>query len=247
MIMGTGAEIRWIDVAGGVAEQMLRYAQALRMARRGENVGVAVYGPWIGRLFPGLPPLAIRRAGAMERLGMWLRRPADDGSWMDYENVEALGNDAAGCFSLQAGKTPKGYREIGEILSQGETVAVHVLSPRSSRSTCTSDYFNWAAAGMRQWLENPRFVVVTDDERWCRRRLQLGDARYVELPSRRHGLIFEALRHAKHNIISNDLASWWGAWLNANPDKIVAAPSRWTPDGAPTRLLPLHWTIVPTT
>jgi len=41
----------------------------------------------------------------------------------------------------------------------------------------------------------------------------------------------------KANIIANSSFSWWGAWLNKNPNKVVIDPRKWFKED----IVPKEW------
>ena len=53
---------------------------------------------------------------------------------------------------------------------------------------------------------------------------------------------FFLMQHCKHNIVANSTFSWWCAWLNKYPDKMVVAPKNWFAEVKNSNdLVPVEW------
>lgn len=61
--------------------------------------------------------------------------------------------------------------------------------------------------------------------KWCREHFLGPEFTFAE---RNTALVDLSLMSAcEHNIIANSSFSWFGGWLNQNPDKVVIAPRTW--------------------
>jgi hypothetical protein len=49
----------------------------------------------------------------------------------------------------------------------------------------------------------------------------------------------------QHQVIANSTFSWWGAWLDPRPDKVVVAPRHWflKEDNYYPNLFPHDWVL----
>jgi hypothetical protein len=73
------------------------------------------------------------------------------------------------------------------------------------------------------------FLVFSDDLAWCRENIQGKNVRYSPFKTGVEDLA--AMARCDHHILANSTFSWWGAWLNPSPNKIVIAPANWhSPD-----------------
>lgn len=85
-----------------------------------------------------------------------------------------------------------------------------------------------------------RFLIFSDDIDWCIKQKIFADCDFRKGYSEEEDL--KLMASCKHNIIANSSFSWWAAWLNPNPDKIVIAPKAWYGDGDNSRtILPANW------
>lgn len=78
-------------------------------------------------------------------------------------------------------------------------------------------------------VENKVFIVCSDSISWCKENLKFttGNIIYSENFSDVQDLVL--MQHCDHNIIANSSFSWWSAWLNNNPNKIVIGPQTRNP------------------
>jgi len=93
---------------------------------------------------------------------------------------------------------------------------------------CTNIYYENAIKFIKEKVEYPQFYVFTDDKEWVREHFEMNGAIYINFNNGKDSWQdMYLMSQCKHNIIANSSFSWWGAWLNNNPDKIVVAPKLW--------------------
>jgi hypothetical protein len=89
-------------------------------------------------------------------------------------------------------------------------------------------YYYKAMHHIKSKMEAPVFFIFSDDIGWVKKNLQIGEAVFVSDGSMSEVEELILISKCSHNIIANSTFSWWGAYLNPNPKKIVIAPSQWT-------------------
>lgn len=108
-------------------------------------------------------------------------------------------------------------------------------------------YFESIRAVQEQFAE-PTFFVFSDDMAYARQNLT-GNPNLIFVDHNDGLSPHEDLRlmsMCHHHIIANSTLSWWGAWLNARPQKLVWAPKHWRVGGCTESrdLLPPEWLLI---
>lgn len=123
-------------------------------------------------------------------------------------------------------------------------VSIHI---RRGDYVNNSDYWNITPEYIQEALSyfndnEYTFLIFSDDIDWCRQ-IFPDDVVFIEGNSAFDDLCLMSL--CQHNIISNSSFSWWGAYLNNNPNKKIIAPSNWFTNPKPLiDLYPSNWIII---
>lgn len=111
-----------------------------------------------------------------------------------------------------------------------------------------NSYYSKAIEIIKLKVENPIFYFLSDDKTWTEEQFRDFDIQkeFIQHNNGEKSFIdLILMSHCKHNICANSTFSWWGAWLNKNPQKIVITPKKWfnNPEFSKTThdLIPKNW------
>lgn len=148
--------------------------------------------------------------------------------------------------------------DIANKIGSTASVSIHIrrgdyLNPNVNLSLLNIEYYQRAISYIQEKITDPVFYIFSDDINWVKKNLDLSQSPHIFIDwntGNRSFLDMQLMSLCQHNIIANSSFSWWGAWLNCNPDKIVIAPGTWykneTAADYPIGFIPEKWVILET-
>jgi hypothetical protein len=240
---------------------------ALRPEDRSRHLGTTLFGVYwhVIRVFPKkMRPFLLRLAGMSEVkvaenfvfypevLRSAHKNELFMGTWQSQRYFEGAEEEVREAFAFKEELLNEPSRKMKEAIESCNAVSLHVRRDDYLSTTyaqgfggiCTTAYYQKAIAYMKENTDHPRLFVFSDDIGWCRNNLDVADATFVDC---NHGdeswQDMYLMSRCQHNIVANSTFSWWGAWLNAHPDKIIVAPDRWW-NGLKDDVVPDEWVRV---
>jgi len=128
-------------------------------------------------------------------------------------------------------------RQITGLNSENNSISIHIRRgdyeknevANKHHGLCSLSYYRDAIDLIAETTEHPHFFIFTDDIEWAKENLKISFnntfiSGYGLSPQQELYLMSKC----SNNIIANSSFSWWGAWLNQNPNKIIIVPEKWT-------------------
>jgi len=171
------------------------------------------------------------------------------GGWHSEKYFSAITNEVCAAFKFRHIVNGPNQSHVNDIL-KCNSVAVHIrrgdyLDAENLQlfgDVCTKSYFESATNFISSKVADPHFFIFSNDIEWVRHNLHFNSATYVVCNEKKDSWRDMYLMSlCKYNIISNSTFSWWGAWLNKYPRKIIVSPSRFLRKDNISEIYPDSW------
>lgn len=174
-----------------------------------------------------------------------------DGYWQCESYFKTIEKDIRKVFTFNVNNvSPKSKEILYKILNSSAGVSIHVrrgdyLEKKNQElygNICTIDYYQAAIEEITRRIGPCDFFIFSNDSEWVKTNIHTPNATYID-----HNIGRDSwqdmflMSQCDHNIIANSSFSWWGAWLNSNPDKIVVSPHKFINSGNSNDIIPHQW------
>lgn len=159
------------------------------------------------------------------------------GCFLSYKYFDWMRDVIMDEFSLNVPMSPQS-QAVEETILASNSISLHVrrrdvVTNPEYRSwydgVVTKQYYRNAIAYFHEHVSKPHFFVFSDDMDWAKANLEIpGKVTYVDHNGPERGYEdLHLMSRCRHNMTTGFSSfSWWGAYLNKNPEKIVLRTRR---------------------
>lgn len=177
-----------------------------------------------------------------------------NGFWQNEKYFKNIENDIKKEFTLKNPPDEK-FQDILQKIENTTSVSIHIRrgdyieNPKTNsyHGICDLEYYSQAIDTIKNQVNNPSFFIFSDDIEWAKKNLITSYPTFwvSDLKGKDYEELY-LMSLCKHSIIANSTFSWWAAWLNKNPNKIVIAPKQWLTNKTSNKIsiLPKTWTQI---
>ena len=236
-----------VRLMGGLGNQMFQYAYGRAVSLR-DKTELALDISWFRKQSKNIPRRyeldIFRSPQSLVDLNMfskcWNKLTGDkylNGYWQSEKYFKDIEDVVRSDFEFPLLDDERN-EDASLLMQDTDSVSVHVRRtdyvslPNVSAclgDICTREYYQKALRLMSDKVPDAEFFFFSDDIQWVKK--NLGDGLRCHYVDWNNGLDsfrdMQLMSLCKHHIIANSSFSWWGAWLNKNPGKLVVAPGKW--------------------
>ena len=159
------------------------------------------------------------------------------GYWQSEKYFKDISDIIRREFTLREPLSGESQRIVQKIKTSVNSVSLHIRrgdyisnpTTNSVHGVCPLQYYQESIQVLSEKLGKLSLFVFSDDPMWAERNLSYEYPMiFVNHNGAEHAYEdMHLMSLCMHNIIANSSFSWWGAWLNNNPYKVVFAPKQW--------------------
>lgn len=160
-----------------------------------------------------------------------------NGYWLHFEYFEDCQDVIKNTYRFKLPLNDRNRMILEKIRKTKGSVSIHVRrgdfikSPLYS-GICDVVYYKEAIKYVIDRCKECHFFIFSDDIEWCKENitplLETNEYDFIDWNKGDDSPIdMQLMSECQNNIIANSTFSWWAAFLNNNPDKIVCSPKKW--------------------